>query len=489
MNINDKEHFIKNFINDDFLLEGPVAVDLYHRYAEHLPILDYHSHLPPEQMASVYRFRSLTEIWLSGDHYKWRAMRANAVEERYCTGEETSDWEKFQAWAATVPRTLRNPLYHWTHMELHRPFGIDLLLSPTTALEIYDRAGELLKGDGFTPLGLLGKFRVAAVCTTDDPTDTLETHEWLALRQNPVTCVYPAWRPDNALAVGDPPAWNAWVNRLEAASGTSIGSFESFLAALEARHSFFHSRGCRLSDRGLERVYAEAWADSEVSDSFNRLRAGRKLWEGEALRLQSAILHRLSLLDHEKGWVQQFHVGTLRDNNTRLRRQAGPNTGFDSIGDPGQARPLSRFLDRLDESGKLAKTILYNLNPSENEAFAAMCGNFQEGPAPGKMQYGPAWWFLDQKDGIEAQLQVLSNLGLLSRFVGMTTDSRSFLSYSRHEYFRRLLCNLLGEDVRKGLLPDDRKLLGGLVADVCFFNARDYFGLPLGSAAGGVERA
>jgi glucuronate isomerase len=470
------------FIHDDFLLESDVAAALFHEHARDMPIVDFHCHLSPEQMAANHRFRSLTEIWLDGDHYKWRAMRTNGVAERYCTGDAT-DWEKFEAWAATVPETLRNPLFHWTQLELKNPFGIEELLGPATARPIYERCNELLRQDRFTTLGLLEQFKVGVVCTTDDPTDSLEPHAALARRKDPATQVFPTWRPDRALAVEDPAAFNAWVERLEGASGVPIGDLGSFLQALQARHDFFHERGCRASDHGLEQLYAQPYADAEIEQAFSRLRAGRALDAGDALRYKSALLHRLALLDHARGWVQQFHLGAMRNNNSRLRRSLGPDTGFDSIGDFEQARPLARFLDRLDQDDRLARTILFNLNPADNELFATMIGNFQDGSVPGKLQLGTAWWFLDQKDGMEAQLRALSNLGLLSRFVGMVTDSRSFLSYSRHEYFRRLLCNLLGEDVRRGLLPDDRELLGRLVRRICFENARDYFGFPLGRAA------
>ncbi|MBE3133775.1 MAG: glucuronate isomerase [Acidobacteria bacterium] len=474
------------FLDEDFLLESDVAVDLYHRFAADLPIIDYHCHLSPQQMAADHRFRSITEIWLEGDHYKWRAMRTNGVPERFCTGD-ASDWEKFEAWARTVPDTLRSPLYHWVHMELRRPFGIDVLLSPATARAVYDRCNERLREDAFTALGLLRDFRVAVVCTTDDPTDSLEPHRQLAARPDPETRVYPTWRPDRAFAVEDPPAFNAWVEKLEHASGRAIGGrLTSFLDALAARHEAFHEMGCRASDHGLETIPAEPWSDTEVEASFDRLRAGRTLDTVTALALKSALVHRLALLDHARGWVQQFHLGALRNNNTRLRRTLGPDTGFDSIGDFEIARPLSRFLDRLDETNQLAKTILYNLNPRDNALLATMMGNFQDGSAPGKMQYGSAWWFLDQLDGMRAQMDTLSNMGLLARFVGMVTDSRSFLSYSRHEYFRRLLCNLLGEDVRRGLLPDDREALGRLVSNVSFFNARDYFGF-LEKGSGGIS--
>lgn len=475
---------VRPFIHDDFLLESDAAADLYHRFAKPLPIVDFHCHLSPELMASDHHFRSITEIWLDGDHYKWRAMRANGVPERFCTGD-ASDWEKFEAWARTVPDTLRNPLYHWTQLELKRPFGIDTLLSPQSARTIFDHANARLQEDGFTTLGLLRGFRVSVVCTTDDPTDSLEPHRALARRPDPDTCVYPTWRPDKALAIEDPAAFGAWVTRLEAASGIAIGRFASFLEALQKRHDVFHELGCRASDHGLETLHAEPFTDAAVAANFDRLRAGRALDSGDALSFKSALLHRLALLDHARGWVQQFHLGALRNNNTRLRQKLGPDTGFDSIGDFDMARPLAAFLDRLDETGQLAKTILYNLNPRDNELFATMIGNFQDGSVPGKMQFGSSWWFLDQLDGMTAQMQALSSMGLLSRFVGMVTDSRSFVSYSRHEYFRRLLCNLLGEDVRRGLLPDDRDLLGRLVRNVCFANARDYFGFPLGRAAAG----
>jgi glucuronate isomerase len=479
---------MKPFLDAEFLLESDVASDLYHRVAEPLPVIDYHCHLSPELMAADHRFRSITEIWLDGDHYKWRAMRANGVAERYCTGD-ASDWEKFEAWAHVVPDAMRSPLYHWTHMELRRPFGVEQLLSPASARAIFDRCNARLQEDGFTALGLLRGFRVAVVCTTDDPADSLEAHRRLAARPDPDTRVFPTWRPDKALAVEDAAAYNAWVGKLEEAADMAIGdSLERFLEALEKRHAFFHEMGCRASDHGLETISAEPWGDGEVAASFAQLRSGRAPDVGAALRLKSALVHRLALLDHARGWVQQFHLGALRNNNTRLRRTLGPDTGFDSIGDFEVARALSRFLDRLDDGNQLARTILYNLNPRDNAVIATMIGNFQDGSVPGKMQYGSAWWFLDQLDGMTAQMNALSNMGLLSRFVGMVTDSRSFLSYSRHEYFRRLLCNLLGEDVRRGLLPDDRATLAAMVKGICFFNARDYFGFRLGQAGAGAER-
>jgi glucuronate isomerase len=475
---------MKPFLDEDFLLDSAVAVDLYHRVAADLPIIDYHCHLSPAQIAGDHRFRSITEIWLDGDHYKWRAMRTNGEPERFCTGD-ASDWEKFEAWARTVPDTLRNPLYHWTHMELRRPFGVTTLLSPSTAREVFDRCNERLQEPGFTTQGLMRHFRVAVVCTTDDPVDGLEHHRALAARTNPDTRVFPTWRPDKVFGVDDPQAFNAYLARLEEASGRAIGgTLASLLDALKARHDAFHEAGCRASDHGLETMFADAWTGAEADAAFGRLRGGHALEPAAAAQLRAALVYELAIFDHARGWVQQFHLGALRNNNTRLRRTLGPDTGFDSIGDFDIARPLSRFLDRLDETNQLAKTILYNLNPRDNALVATMIGNFQDGTVPGKMQYGSAWWFLDQLDGMKDQMDTLSTMGLLARFVGMVTDSRSFLSYSRHEYFRRLLCNLLGEDVRRGCLPDDRELLAQLVRNVSFGNARRYFGFPLGRVAG-----
>lgn len=478
---------MRPFIHDDFLLTSDVASDLYHRFARDLPVIDYHCHLPAAEIATDHRFATITEVWLKGDHYKWRAMRTNGVAERFCTGDAT-EREKFEAFARTVPATLRNPLYHWTHMELKRPFGIDLLLDGGTAAEAWERANAKLAEPGFTTQGLLRQFRVATVCTTDDPVDDLACHAQLALRADPDTVVLPTFRPDRAGAFDDPAAWNAWVDRLEEASGLSIGGWRAFLEALEKRHSAFHEAGCRASDHGLARIEAEDFSEDDCAASFAALRGGGGLDADASRRLQSALLHELALMDHSRGWVQQYHLGALRNNSTRMRRRLGPDTGFDSIGNFPQAETLARFLDRLDEEDRLAKTVLYNLNPADNELFATMIGNFQDGSVPGKVQYGSAWWFLDQREGMERQIGALSNMGLLSRFIGMVTDSRSFLSYSRHDYFRRLLCEILGSDVKRGLLPDDRALLGRLVEDVSFFNAKAYLGIPLGRLGRGVER-
>jgi len=474
--------------DEDFLLETETAKELYHSFAKPAPIISYPCHLPPDQIAENHRFATLTEIWLNGDHYKWRAMRSNGVAEKYCTGE-ASDWEKFEAWAGTVPRTLRNPLYHWTHLELKNPFGVKRILNPGSAREIYDTCNKLL-GQQFTTQGLLKHFNVLVVCSTDDPADSLEHHQSYARSDGSKhTRLYPTWRPDKAMAVEVPEAFNAWVERLEQASKSSIKSYDDLMSALEKRHAFFHENGCRLSDHGLETAYAEDYTLAEIKDAFAKVRAGRELSALETLKYKSALLYEFGVMDQKKGWVQQFHLGALRNNNTRMKKLLGPDTGFDSIGDFEVGRPLAKFLDRLDQTDQLAKTILYNLNPRDNDLFATMIGNFQDGTVPGKLQFGSSWWFLDQLDGMEKQIDALSNMGLLSRFVGMLTDSRSFLSYSRHEYFRRLLCNILGNDVRRGMIPDDRALLGGMVSDICFRNARGYFDLGLPSAFVESEKA
>jgi glucuronate isomerase len=472
---------VKTFLDENFLLQTDTAIELFHEHAKSQPVIDYHNHLPPDQVADNHRFRSLTEIWLEGDHYKWRAMRADGVQERFCTGD-ASDWEKFEAWARTVPHTLRNPLYHWTHMELKFPFGVrDKLLGPDTAREIFDSCNTLLAQDDFTTQGLLRKYNVLVVCTTDDPVDSLEPHLKHARNPKNFTRLYPTWRPDKALAVHDLPTWNRWVGRLEAASNSSIATLSQFMDALKKRHDFFHQSGCTASDHGLDVLWAAPYTQAEVEGAFAKARAGQALAPEEIEKFRSALLHDFAVMDHARGWVQQYHLGALRNNSSRALRTLGADTGFDSIGDFPQAVSLARFLDRLDSSNQLAKTIVYNLNPADNEAFATVVGNFQDGSAPGKMQYGSAWWFLDQLDGMARQINALSNMGLLSRFVGMLTDSRSFLSYSRHEYFRRLLCNMIGNDVEAGLLPRDRPLLETLVKDVCFRNARQYFGFAVGA--------
>ncbi|MBN2216003.1 MAG: glucuronate isomerase [Pirellulales bacterium] len=467
------------FITKDFVLQNNAAIELFHEYARDLPIIDYHCHLPPLQIADDHRFENLTKIWLDGDHYKWRAMRTAGVDERYITGD-AADREKFDRWAETVPRTLRNPLYHWTHLELKRPFGIsDRLLNPETAPGIWDECNARLQEEGFSARGIMKQMNVVLVCTTDDPTDSLDAHARMLDEPSFDVQVLPAFRPDRAMAVDAPGPFNAWVDKLADASNTDVKDFDSFLEAIRQRHDHFHALGCRLSDHGVETLYAEPFGRSDILAIFRRIRRGNELRPEEILAFKSAMLHELAVMDHEKGWVQQFHFGVMRNNNTRMFERLGPDTGFDSIGDFPVAQGMSRLLDHLDRDERLAKTILYNINPAQNEIIATMLGNFQDGHAPGKMQMGSGWWFLDTKDGMERQLGALSNMGLLSQFVGMLTDSRSFLSYTRHEYFRRILCNLLGAEMEQGLIPRDMALVGSMVRDICYSNAVRYFGFDL----------
>jgi glucuronate isomerase len=464
---------MRALITENFLLQTPVARELYHEIAAREPIFDYHCHLPPDQIAANKQFRNLYEIWLAGDHYKWRAMRSDGVPEKYCTGD-ASDWEKFLAFARTVPHTLRNPLYHWTHIELKRFFGITKLLDESTAKEIWDEANEKLAS--MPVQRILETNRVVVVCTTDDPTDSLEHHRRIRESGALRTRVYPTFRPDKALAIDQPTAWTAWVSKLG-----DCPTLSTFLGALVKRLDFFHANGCRLSDHGLNHVYADDCTETEAARVFDTARAGRTVSRAEADKFRSFMLLWLGEQYHARGWVMQFHLGAMRNNNTRMMRTLGPDTGFDSIGDWPQAEPLARYLDKLDQRDRLPKTILYNLNPADNYAFATMLGNFQDGSVPGKLQLGSGWWFLDQQEGMEWQINALSNLGLLSRFVGMITDSRSFLSYSRHEYFRRLLCHLIGRDVAHGNLPHDREMLAELVRNVCYHNAKNYFDLEPGT--------
>ncbi len=477
------------FIHEDFLLRSRTARRLFHQFAEGEPIFDYHCHLPPRDIAQNRQFRNVFEIWLEGDHYKWRAMRSNGVAERFCTGD-VDPFEKFRAWAATVPHTLRNPLYHWTHLELLRYFGIEEVLDAGNAVKVWKTANERLATPELSARGILKRFKVQALCTTDDPTDDLGHHATIA-ESGMVARVLPAFRPDKALAVHQPGPFNDWVGRLEAASNVSIGSFAAFLDALDRRHDFFHSRGCRLSDHGLNNCFASFATLREATAIFDKARAGKAATPEEQSLFGGFMMLFFGRLDAKQGWVKQLHVGALRNNNTRLLRQLGPDTGFDSIGDFPQAAALSAYLDRLDQDNALPKTILYNLNPADNYAFATMIGNFQDGTIPGKIQLGSGWWFLDQKEGMEWQINALSNLGLLSRFIGMVTDSRSFMSYPRHEYFRRVLCNLVGTDVENGEIPDDDALLGPMIRNICYANARDYLALPEAGQTGKVppERA
>ena len=466
----------KCFIHEDFMLDNKTASNLYHTYAEPLPIVDYHCHISPKEVAQNRQFENMTQIWLTADHYKWRAMRTCGVDEKFITGN-ASDCEKFEMWARTVPKTIRNPLFHWTHLELNRPFGIsDTLLNEKTAKTIWEKCNAKLATKGFTAQSIVKKMHVAVICTTDDPIDSLAYHEEYAKNGNGFTKMLPAFRPDKAMAVENVDDFLSYIQKLETASGVEIKDFESLISAIRTRQDYFHSRGCRVSDHGIETTYAEDYTESEIKSIFKKLRKGRNLLRSEVLKFKSAMLYEFGVMDCERGWIQQLHLGALRNNNSRMMQTIGPDTGFDSIGDFEIARTLSKFLDKLDNGNKLGKTIIYNLNPRDNELIATMIGNFQNGKVPGKLQYGSAWWFLDQLDGMRKQIEALSTLGVLSQFVGMLTDSRSFLSYPRHEYFRRMLCNILGSDIERGLIPKDLKLVGALVEDISYNNAKKYFG-------------
>ena len=466
---------MKPFMDENFLLQTETAQKLYHEHAKKMPIIDYHCHLVPKKVADDYRFRSITEIWLGGDHYKWRAMRSNGVDERFCTGSDTTDWEKFEKWAETVPYTMRNPLYHWTHLELKTAFGIDKILKPSTAREIFDECNEKLAQPEYTARGFMRRYGVECVCTTDDPIDTLEHHK--ATRDSGFEIkMLPTWRPDKAMAVEVPAEFRAYVEKLSEVSDVTINTFDDMIDALRRRHKFFEEMGCRLSDHGIEEFYAEDYTDAEIRRIFDKVYGGKELSQEEILKFKSAMLVEFGEMDWETGWTQQFHYGAIRNNNTLMFKKLGPDTGFDSIGEFTTAKAMAKYLDRLNTSGKLTKTILYNLNPCANEVIATMLGNFQDGSIPGKIQFGSGWWFLDQKDGMEKQMNALSLLGLLSRFVGMLTDSRSFLSYPRHEYFRRTLCNLLGRDIENGEIPaSELDFVGKMVEDICYNNAKNFF--------------
>ncbi len=465
---------MKEFIHDDFLLQSKTAVHLYHEFAADLPIIDYHNHLPPKEIAEDRSFENLTQIWLEGDHYKWRAMRANGIDEHFITGK-ASDWEKFEKWAETVPFTMRNPLYHWTHLELKRYFGISKLLTLDTAKEIYEACSEKLKTPEFSTRNLLRKMKVETLCTTDDPTDDLIFHKKIKEDDFEIK-VLPTFRPDKILTADKPLLLKNYIEQLESVFNKKINTLSDLLEAMKNRLEYFAEMGCQLSDHGLSQMPSWGFEFEYVDKEFTAWRNGKKKMNLKSQQqFNSLMLHELSKWYHEKGWVQQFHLGAIRNNNSRLMKKVGADVGCDSIGDYEQAESLSKFLNKLDSKNKLTKTILYNLNPRDNEVFATMVGNFQDGSVAGKIQWGSAWWFLDQKDGMEKQINTLSNMGLLSRFLGMLTDSRSFLSFPRHEYFRRILCNMIGQDLEEGLLPNDVKWLGKIVQDICYFNANKYF--------------
>jgi len=462
------------FLTEDFLLQNEFAKTLYHQHAKQLPIIDYHCHLSPEYIAKNYQFKNLTEIWLAGDHYKWRAMRTLGINEKYITGS-SSDEEKFEQWAFTVPYTMRNPLYHWTHMELSRYFCVDKLLNTDSAKEIYNHSTSLLQTPQYSTQALLKKMNVEVVCTTDDPADSLEFHQELHKKNAGIT-MSPTFRPDKSYAVENPTTYKSYLEKLGQAAKVNINSFDALMSALENRIEFFDSVGCKLSDHGLEQLYYPSSKNAySINELFNKLLKGSAFDKSETDFFKFNVLIELGRSYHKKGWSQQFHLGALRNNNDRMFQQLGPDTGFDSIGDFSQGIALASFLNELDGSDQLAKTIIYNLNPADNEVIGTMIGNFNDGSVKGKVQFGSGWWFLDQKDGMEKQLNALSNMGLLSCFIGMLTDSRSFLSFPRHEYFRRILCNLIGKDVANGELPWDEKWLGKLVTDISYHNAKNYF--------------
>ncbi len=465
---------MKPFLDENFLLKTKTAQKLYHEYAKSMPLIDYHCHLSPQQIAENVQFKNITDAWLSGDHYKWRAMRTNGVDESYCTGNK-SDEEKFLKWADTVPYTMRNPLYHWTHLELQRYFGIHEILNPTTAKGIYDATSAMLQDPSYSTQGLIQKMNVRVICTTDDPIDSLEYHQQIK-DSNFGVKVFPAYRPDKAMEVNNAANFALYVRKVEEVTNTTIHHFADYLAALKSRHDFFGTMGCNVSDHGLEEIYAEEFSDTEIETIFVKAKGGIALTVTEQRKFKSCMLLQFAEWDWEKGWIQQYHLGALRNNNTRMLQQLGPDTGWDSIGDFAQAAALAKFLNKLDSGNKLAKTIIYNLNPADNELMGTMIGNFNDGSVAGKIQFGSAWWFLDQKDGMERQINALSSLGLLSRFVGMLTDSRSFLSYPRHEYYRRIVCNLFGNEIEEGELPNDIAWIGKMIQDICFNNANQYFG-------------
>ena len=451
---------MKQFNDENFLLETKTAQDLYHNHAAKMPIIDYHCHLIPQMVAENKRFDSIAQIWLMGDHYKWRAMRSNGIDERFCTGKDTTDWEKFEKWAETVPYTFRNPLYHWTHLELKTAFGIDKLLNPETAREIYDDCNNQIKND-----------------PTDDPADSLEWHKVVKDDPTAKTRMLPAWRPDAGMNI-DAATWKAYIEKLASVAEMPITCFAELVAALQKRHDFFETMGCKLSDHGIEEFYDEPYTEAEIDAIMKKALAGEAITKEEERKYKHAYLFEQGKMDYASGWAQQYHYGAIRNNNSKMFAKLGADTGFDSIGEFTTAKAMSHFLDELNTNGTLAKTILYNLNPCANEVIATMLGNFQDGSVAGKIQFGSGWWFLDQKDGMEKQMNALSVLGLLSRFVGMLTDSRSFLSYPRHEYFRRTLCNLLGNDIEKGLIPFtgyEEKRVRQMVEDICYNNAARFF--------------
>ena len=463
-----------SFIHDDFLLTNSYAVRLYHEFAQDEPILDFHNHLSPKEIAEDRRFNNLAEIWLEGDHYKWRALRANGIPEELVTGNGNSK-EKYLAWAATIPHTLGNPLYHWTHLELKRCFDIDLLLSPETAEDVWEQAKEKLAEPDFSARGMLKRFQVKALCTTDDPAHPLTYHREIA-QSNPICKVYPTFRPDQAWGIDQAQNFIEWIKALEQTSGKTIENFDSFLQALTERLESFQQLGSRLSDHSFPYFFSDFPSEQKAGKLFEQTLDGQNANRKEKEQFGAFIMLYLCRWYSLNGWTMQVHLGPLRNNSSHLLETFGHDAGTDSIGDWPQAEKMSAFLDRLDHESALPKTIVYNNNPADNFVLSTMLGNFQR-DIPGKMQFGSGWWHLDQRDGMEEQIKTLANTGLLSRFIGMLTDSRSFLSFPRHEYFRRILCNLLGKWMDEGFLPQETELVGNMAKQICYQNAKDFLQL------------
>lgn len=464
---------MKSFMDENFLLSNNIAVQLYHDFAKKMPIIDYHCHLSPKEIYENKKFKNITEVWLYGDHYKWRAMRANGIKEEYITGN-ASDYEKFLSWAKTVPMTIGNPLYHWTHLELRRFFGIEELLNEKTAAYIWEKANNMLNEESFSARNLIQKFNVEVICTTDDPVDSLEYHQKLKEEDNFSVKVLPSFRPDKGLEINRD-GFLSWIQQLGEVTGISITSYSTFLQALRSRVEFFHSVGCRLSDHALDTVVYEETTTKEVETIFAKVLNGSKVDDCEEHKFKTLTLIYLGEMYAQFGWAMQFHMNALRNNNTKMYKILGPDTGYDCMNDSRIAVALVRLLDSLEQKGALPKTILYSLNPNDNHVIASIIGSFQGDGIPGKIQFGTAWWFNDTRDGMVAQMKTLANVGLLSRFIGMLTDSRSFLSYTRHEYFRRIVCNLIGEWVENGEVPNDMELLSHIVQRICYYNAKEYF--------------
>jgi len=461
----------------DFLLETETSKKLYHEYAKDMFIFDYHCHLSAQEIAENKSYKNITEIWLGGDHYKWRAMRGNGIAEEFISGNK-SDKEKFMKWAETVPYLIGNPLYHWTHLELKEYFNIDETLSPKTAEKIWVKCNELLQQKEFSAKSLIEKSNVKGLCTTDDPIDDLKYHLEIANDKEFNVKVLPTFRPDKAINI-DKESFLEWINSLEEVVGYKIDKYSLLLKALSERVDFFHEVGCRISDHGLDTIYFKEATKKEVEEIFLKGLSGQKLTQEEVEKYMTATLIFLGKEYSKRKWTMQIHLGAIRNNSKRMFRQLGADTGFDSIGDYNFAKELSQYLDSLDDTDELPQTILYSLNPRDNYTLATMLGNFQGGGKPGKIQLGSGWWFNDQRDGMVDQMKALANLGVLSRFIGMLTDSRSFLSYTRHEYFRRIMCNLIGQWVENGEYPEDFDMLETIVKGICYENAKDYFGIEL----------